>query len=151
MPVLDRRSQLDKYDRLFIITAFAFQILLIVFFFIRKNSPETAIRYGWIVYALSLAALVISALIFRGGMPIWFWLGGVLYGIWAAFGFSVEYLLGLGGWRDPINWIILIPYVLLYLATIMFYWWPVGMLSRPLWYVYAGLFALSTWLNISSH
>ena len=42
-------------------------------------------------------------------------------------------------------------YVLLYLATIMFYWWPVGMLSRPLWYVYAGLFTLSTWLNISSH
>jgi hypothetical protein len=34
---------------------------------------------------------------------------------------------------------------------VMFYWWPVAILSRPLWTVYAALFVASTLLNIFSH
>jgi hypothetical protein len=135
---------------LFIITAFSFQILLIAFFTLRKYSHVLAIRYGWIVYALSVVALLISLIIKRAGKPWTFWIGGVFYLLWALFGFLVEYLLGLG-WRNPINWWILIPYVLLYLATVMFYWWPLGLLDRRLWYAFAMLFLLSTWLNITSH
>ena len=43
------------------------------------------------------------------------------------------------------------PHVLLYLATAMFYWWPLALVSRPLWYVQAFLFGVSTMLNITSH
>lgn len=39
----------------------------------------------------------------------------------------------------------------MYLATIMFYRFPVGQLSKPLWYGYALLFCISTTLNTTSH
>ena len=142
---------LDRYDRLFIVTAFSFQIVLIAFFLLRKSYPELAIRYGWILYALSLLALIVSVILFRAGKPWSFWLGGVLFVVWALFGLTVEYLLGLGNWRNPILWPVLVPYVGLYLSTIMFYWWPLGLLNRRLWYIYAVLFLLSTWLNLTSH
>jgi hypothetical protein len=62
----------------------------------------------------------------------------------------VEYLLHIE-WRSPIRWPIFIPYLTLYLASIMFYWWPLATISRPLWYVYAVLFVVSTVLNAASH
>jgi hypothetical protein len=45
----------------------------------------------------------------------------------------------------------MVPYVLLYLGTVMFYWWPLGLLSRPLWIAYAVLFVIGTGLNVTSH
>ena len=84
------------------------------------------------------------------GEPWALWAGGFIYLAWAAFGFWIEYVQKIK-WGNPPHWPILGPYVILYLATNMFYWWPVGLLSRPLWYVYAGLFAISTALNILSH
>jgi len=33
----------------------------------------------------------------------------------------------------------------------MFYWWPLGLFSKPLWGVYAVLFIVSTILNVTSH
>jgi hypothetical protein len=41
--------------------------------------------------------------------------------------------------------------VLLYLATSMFYWWPLARLSWPLWFVFAGLYSVGVVLNIASH
>ena len=43
------------------------------------------------------------------------------------------------------------PYVFLYLGTVMFYWWPLALLSRPLWFVFAVLFVIGTILNLTSH
>jgi hypothetical protein len=43
------------------------------------------------------------------------------------------------------------PYVTLYLGTIMFYWWPLALLYRPLWFVFGALFVIGTILNITSH
>jgi hypothetical protein len=43
-------------------------------------------------------------------------------------------------WRSTIRWPVAIPYVFLYLATIMFYWWPLGQFGRPLWFAYAIIF-----------
>ena len=62
----------------------------------------------------------------------------------------MEYQLGIN-WREPIVWPVFVPYVLLYLTTVMFYWWPVAQLYRPLWYVYAAFFAIGTYLNVTSH
>jgi hypothetical protein len=78
------------------------------------------------------------------------WLGGVIYLVWAIYGFAVEYIKKIQ-WRNPIRLPIFGPYVFLYLAAVMFYWWPLGLISKPLWYVYAVLFIASTTLNITSH
>ena len=79
------------------------------------------------------------------------WLGGFLYLVFGAFGYTVEYAWGITTWRDPLRWSILLPYVSLYLATVMFYWWPLAQVSKPLWVVAAVLFVLHTVLNAASH
>jgi hypothetical protein len=33
----------------------------------------------------------------------------------------------------------------------MFYWFPLALIQRPLWFVYAVLFSASSVLNITSH
>jgi hypothetical protein len=43
------------------------------------------------------------------------------------------------------------PYVFLFLATTMFYWFPLALIYKPLLYVYAILFVISTVLNVTSH
>jgi hypothetical protein len=35
--------------------------------------------------------------------------------------------------------------------TVMFYWWPLGEISKYLWFGAAFLFVISTFLNITSH
>ena len=141
---------LDGLEILFAATAFLFQILLIVHFSLRKWRFELAMRYGPLVYALSIPAAVVSLILWSGG-TIWpVWLSGILYLAWAIYGYTVEYIKGIE-WRNPIRWSIGGPYVLLYLATVMFYWWPLGLISRPLWYIYAVLFIASTTLNVTSH
>ncbi|MGD0707432.1 MAG: hypothetical protein ABSA51_03150 [Anaerolineaceae bacterium] len=135
---------------LFVITAFLFQIILIVHFALRKWRFAFALRYGWIVYALGIPAAIVSVVLLLGGVAWSLWLGGFLYLIWAAYGFTVEYVKKIE-WRDPIRWPIFGPYVLLFLATIMFYWFPLALVYKPLWYGYAILFVISTLLNITSH
>ena len=144
------RSGLDKFDRLFIIWAFVVQISLVVLFAIRKMNLDLILQYGWIFYLLSIPAVIVSLMMLRNGKAWSFWAGGFIFFVWAIFGFMVEYQLGIK-WRSPVVWSILVPYVLLYLGTIMFYWFPLGALSRPLWYIYAVLFAISTYLNVTSH
>jgi len=142
---------LDHLDSLFVITSFLFQIILIVHFALRKWRFNIAMRYGPIVYALSIPAVVVSVLLLLGGKDWSLWLSGFLYMAWAGFGFTVEYVMGITEWRSPIRWPILIPFVFLYLAAVMFYWWPLAIFSRPLWFVYAALFMVATVLNVTSH
>lgn len=142
---------LDKYDSTFVIWAFVLQICLIVLFAIRKSNLELILQYGWVFYLLCIPAVIVSVLMLRAGKDWSFWIGGFIFLVWAIFGLLVEYGLGLHQWRNPIIWSVLVPYVVLYLGTIMFYWFPVGILSRPLWYIYGVLFALGTYFNITSH
>lgn len=142
---------LDLFEGIFVTAAFLFQIILICHFALRKWRFELAMRYGPIVYALSIPAAILSIVLLLNGKTWGFWSGGLLYLAWAGFGFTVEYLLKITGWRQPIRWEIFIPYVSLYLATVMFYWWPLALIYKPLWYGYAVLFAVSTILNIQSH
>jgi hypothetical protein len=99
---------------------------------------------------LSVPAAAVSVLLLVGGKAWSLWLGGFIYLAWAIFGYVVEYVLRIQ-WRSPIRWATFGPYVILYLAAVMFYWWPLGLISRPLWGIYAGLFILSTLLNVMSH
>jgi hypothetical protein len=141
---------LENLERLFVVTAFLFQIVLIVHFALRRWRFDIVQRYGWIVYVLAVPAAVISMVLLRAGKPWLLWLGGFLYLGWGVFGYVVEFALGIE-WRNAKRWTILIPYLTLYLATSMFYWWPLGLLWRPLWYVQAIFFGISTALNAASH
>ena len=85
-----------------------------------------------------------------GGLPWFFWIGGFLFLLWASYGFLVEYVKKIE-WRNPICWQIFGLYIFMYLATVMFYWFPLALISKPLWYAYALLFILSTILNLTSH
>jgi hypothetical protein len=144
-------SKLDNWDRLFIVWAFSVQIVLIAHFALRKRFFESyTMRFGWLVYALAIPAAVISVVLLAQGKSWSFWLGGFLFLIYAAFGYWIDYVRGIQ-WRNPLRVAVMIPYVLLYLSMVMFYWWPLGLLSRPLWIVYTGLFILSTILNVTAH
>ncbi len=144
-------SKLDNLDKLFVVWAFFFQIVLIVHFAIRKRFFESyTLKYGWIAYALCIPAVVISIILLRGGKSWSFWLGGFLFLLYAAFGYWIDYVMKIQ-WRNPLRITIMIPYVFLYLSTVMFYWWPLGILSRPLWFAFAILFVIGTILNITSH
>ena len=142
---------LDKLDTLFVIWAFFLQVVLIIHFAVRKRFFDSyALKFGWIVYALCLPSAIISIILLVGGKAWFFWLGGFLFLIYAAYGYWIDYVKGIP-WRNPIRKDIMFPYVTLYLSTVMFYWWPLGQLHRPLWYVYGFLFVIATILNITSH
>jgi hypothetical protein len=144
-------TKLDNLDKLFIVWAFLLQILLIVHFAIRKPLFESYTeKYGWIIYALCIPAVVISIVLFHGGKSWSFWLGGFLFLVFAIFGFWVDYVAQIP-FRNPLQLSIVFPYAFLYLATMMFYWWPLGLLGRPLWFTYAILFVIATILNVTSH
>lgn len=144
-------EQLDNYEILFILWGFIFQIVLIIHFALRKWLFDKYImQYGWIVYALSIPAFIISVILFVGGKIWWLWLSGCLYLIWAVLGYIVEYVKKIE-WRSPIRWSIMGPYIFLYLATIMFYWWPLALIKKPFWYAYTILFIIATILNVTSH
>lgn len=142
---------LDPLDRLFVVWAFLFQVVLIVHFAVRQPLFETyTTRFGWIVYALAIPAAAISLVLMRGGKRWWFWLGGFLFVAYAIFGYWVDYVAQIE-FRDPLRWSVAGPYVLLYLATVMFYWWPLARIRRSLWAVYTVLFVIAMVLNITSH
>jgi hypothetical protein len=140
----------DILETLFVLSAFLFQVILIIHFALRKWRFDLTMRYGRIVYALSIPAVAISIFILLGGKGWSLWLSGFIYLIWAIYGYTVEYVRGIQ-WRSPVRWSIFGPYVFMYLATVMFYWWPLAIIYKPLWYVYAVLFIISTFLNVTSH
>lgn len=141
---------LDTLDTLFVLMAFFIQIVLIIHFAVRHWAFDTAVRYGWLVYALGVPAAALSMSQFVVGKPWYLWLGGVLYALFSAFGFIVEYS-SRKEWRNPVFLPIFLPYIGLYLGAICFYWWPLGTLDSSLWYAYTGLFLISTLLNALSH
>ena len=141
---------MDHLEFLFVVISILFQIVLIIHFALRKWCFSIAIRYGPIVYALGIPAAAGSLLLITGGKTWSFWLGGFLYLAWGIFGYVVEYLKKIE-WRSPIRWSIFGPYVLLYLSTCMFFWFPLALIWKPLWYLYAVLFIVSTILNVTSH
>ena len=144
-------SNLDTFDWLFVLWAFFYQIVLIIHFSVRKRFFKSyTLKYGWIVYGLAIPGLMISVFLLLGGKSWSFWLGGFLLLIYSIYGFYFDYIKKTQ-WRSPINKSIFFPYVFWYLATIMFYWWPLALISKPLWYVYAVLFVIATVLNVRSH
>ena len=140
----------DRLDTLFVIFAFFVQVVLVVFFAARKWAFDMAMQFGWIVFALGIPAAILSVVLLIRGKPWYLWLAGFLFAAWAVFGYTVDIARPVE-WRSPILWPVFIPYVMLYLSSLVLYWWSVGFIGRPLWFAYAVLFLISTILNISSH
>jgi hypothetical protein len=142
---------MSALERLFVVWSFAVQVLLIGHFAMRKWRFDPYIpHYGWLFYCLGVPALIISLILAWGGMALSFWLAGILQFVFSVFGVLVEYVRRIE-WRDPIRWPVFGPYITLYLAMLMFYWWPLGLIDRRLWFAYAVLFGISTALNLTSH
>ncbi len=142
---------LDSSDILFIAWAFFLEIILIIHFAVRKRYfASYTQKFGWLVYALSIPGLVVSFILKDAGKNWSFWLGGFLYLLFSVYGYWIDYIKGFS-WRKPLRKSIMFPYVTLYLGALMFYWWPLANLYRPLWFIFAGLFVISTILNIRSH
>jgi len=141
---------MNQYEILFVVFAFLVQIVLIFHFAMRKWYFDIAIRYGWIVYALSLPAVALSLYLLLNNQPWDYWTAGFLFLAWAAFGYFGEYKLKIE-WRSPPRWGIMAPYLLLYFSTVMFYWWPLANIHKPLWNIYLVLFIIASGLNITSH
>jgi hypothetical protein len=142
---------LDLYERLFVAWAFFVQFALIAHFALRKPFMEVYTeRYGWIIYALCIPASALSYVLLTNQKHWTLWAGGFLFIVFAAFGYWVDYVARIP-FRSPLDPALAVPYIALYLATVMFYWWPLGELSRAVWGVYAVLFAISSTLNVLSH
>ena len=140
----------DALEALYVVCAFLFQVILIIHFALRKWRFNQAMRYGPIVYALAIPAAAVSILLLLGGMTWSLWMGGYLYLTWGLYGYWIEYVRKIE-WRNPIRWPVFGPYIFLYLSTVMFYWWPLALIYKPLWTIYAILFITSTILNLTSH
>lgn len=140
----------DTLDIVYILFAFLFQIVLIIHFALRRWAFADALRFGPLVYALGLPALGLSLAQTAAGKPWYLWLAGFLLAVWAVFGYWVEYVRRID-WRSGGHRLIFAVYVSLYLATMMFYWWPLAIFTRRLWAAYAVLFVIATILNIASH
>lgn len=141
---------MDNLHSVYVAFSIVFHLMLCIHFAVRKWHFQTTIRWGWLVYALSLPALGLSVWLKNQGVEWFFWIAGILYFIWSLFGFGVEYIFRIE-WRNSWDWPILIPYVGMYLAVCMFTWWPVARVSKTAWFAITVLFIIGTILNISSH
>ncbi len=142
--------RLARLDRLFVITSLVIQTALVVFFALRKWNFPIAMGAGWIVYALAVPAAGVSFVLIRARKAWYLSAAGVFFALWAIFGVLVDLVFHVE-WRSPILWRVFGPYLFLYLASMMFYWWPLARIHRPSWCVYTVLYVLSTVLNVTSH
>lgn len=138
------------HETIFVVSAVTFQIILIIHFGLRRWRFDLAMKFGPIVYAMSIPAAASSIYQLYSNESWYIWIGGFIYLIWAVFGYYVDYVRKIN-WRTRLDWPVLGPYITLYLATVMFFWWPLALVSKPHWYVCALLFLVSTFLNITSH
>ena len=108
------------------------------------------LRYGPLIYATAVPLAVVSLVLLLAGEPWWLWFGGLLALAWAGYGFVVDFVKQIP-WREPIYPPVFFPYITLYLAMLMFYWWPLARFSQLLWAVCGVLFVIGSVLNVTSH
>jgi hypothetical protein len=137
-------------NKLFLGFAFLVQILLLLNFAARNWQPELEMRYGWLVYATGILALLLALLSWRSDRPLAQTAAYLIFALWAAFGYYVDIYRAIP-WRSPPFWPIFIPYVLLFMAGQFAFWIPLWYLGRGYWWAYTVAYALNTALNIFSH
>jgi len=140
----------DRWERWFIAASLGIQVVLVIFFALRKWNFAVATQVGWVVYGLAIPAAAQSVMLIKARKPWYLWTAGFLFAVWAAFGVVVDIIHPVA-WRSPMLPSIFVPYVLLYITSQMFYWWPLLRVHRVSWCIFAALYSLSTFLNMTSH
>jgi hypothetical protein len=135
---------------LFVVFAFVVQVLLLFNFAARNWRPALERKYGWVIYALGIVGVLLAIVFALGGQPWYVVLAPLLYALWAGFGFYVDVYRRIE-WRNPPRWTVLVPYVLLFMASQFAFWIPLWYVGLGFWAAYAVLYFLNTALNIYSH
>ena len=144
-------SSLNGSERAFVAWSFLYLSALIAHFAVRARFFESyTLRYGWVVYALGVPAALLSAWLVVRGEHWTLWAAGFLCLAFSLFGFWLDYVAAVP-FRSPFVPSVGVPYVLLFLATLMFYWWPLWQHSVALWAVYGVLYVVAMVLNVRSH
>lgn len=127
------------------------QLVLLVNFSIRRWKPQLEIRWGGLMYAmLGVPAFFLGVLLFLARQP-WLFVGALLsFAAWAAFGYVVDVRKKIS-WRSPPRWSVLIPYVILYVGSLLSLWVATWYVHVGAWIAFAVLYTVSSILNISSH
>lgn len=135
---------------LFVGFALVVQGVLVAFFAARKWNFDLVERYGWFVYALGVPAGLLAGWYIGRSLPWYFFLGLLVFVIWAIYGYWADIYSRLS-WRRPVLWRVLIPYIALYLIWQFALWIPLWYIGLVFWWIYTVLYAVSTILNIISH
>ncbi len=137
-------------DTVYVVVVLALQAILIIYFALRRWRAPFAFRIGWVIYALAIPLAIYAVVTVFIGQKIWhLWVGGLLFGLWALLGNTVDTGRPLK-WYEPICDLPFNLYVLLYLAYQIVFWWPLSDLWKPGWYIFGALFGLATYLNVIS-
>lgn len=134
----------------FVVSAFLVQVLLVLNFAARNWRPALERKYGWVIYALGIVAVLLAIVFALGHQPAYAIVAWLLYAVWAGFGFYVDTYRQIA-WRSPPRWPVLIPYVVLFIASQFAFWIPLWYVGIGYWAAYTVLYFLNTALNISSH
>jgi hypothetical protein len=135
---------------LFVVFAFLVQVLLVLNFAARNWRPALERKYGWVIYALGIVAVLLALVFALGGQPWYAVLAPLLYAAWAGFGFYVDTYRHME-WRNPPRGSVLIPYVLLFMASQFAFWIPLWYVGLGYWAAYAVFYVVNTALNLFSH
>ncbi len=144
---------MDTFDLplvLYVSFAFLIQVLLILNFAARNWKPEIERTYGWIIYALGAPSVVLAALMLVEERPWYFVLPPFLYFIWAIFGYVVD-LWRPTAWRNPPRWGIFVPYVGLFVSSLLLFWGSMWSIGNSYWIAFGAMYAIHTIFNIFSH
>ena len=143
-------SSQDILQTAFVAFALVIQIMLVASFAARNWKPSIEEKWGWLVYGLGLPASILGVLFLLNDQPWYYWTATLLFTIWAAFGYVVDIVLRVK-WRNPAKRSIFIPYVVLFVSSLLAFWVPLWFIWPVLWIVYALLYATHTTLNMYSH
>ena len=135
---------------LFVLFAFLVQVLLFINFAARNCKPSLERKYGWLVYALGILAVILGILFLLADQPWYITAAPFVYALWAGLGYYVDIVKQIE-WRSPPRWSIFIPYVVLFIAAQFLFWVPLWYVDLPLWIIYGVLYFINLGLNIHSH
>ena len=134
----------------YVVFAFVVQGLLFLDFAARNWRPELERNWGWIIYASGLAALALGVILLANGSQWTFFAPPLLFALWAALGYSVDVWRPIA-WRNPPRWFIFIPYVGLYVVSLILFWISMWFIGMAYWIAFGVLYGLHTALNVYSH
>jgi len=130
--------------------AFLVQALLVINFTARYWKPELERNYGWIIYALGLPSLILGILMLVDSRPWYFVVPPLLFSVWALVGYRVD-VWHPAEWRNPPRWSIFIPYVALFMGSLLLFWFSMWYVDSIYWIAFGLMYVIETILNIYSH